>query len=553
MKPVLADPRSPIPVQFASGTAEEHDFYQARVRLFMGCIFLISGSFYLIDVAFSAPALGVDIAVLWAPKLFHLAATILAGTIWLVLRPPRSMAFLNRLDAGATIVLSTAYGLMAVAGLDADRLAPLMNLEPWRATTDPLMACSYVVVVRALIVPSRPGRTVWISLLAMLPIVMIGPYVLERATGELEVRFATMDLAMWSGAAIVVSAIASRVIYGLRAEVAKIRRLGQYTLEEKIGEGGMGIVYRASPAMLRRPTAIKLLRPDQLGGEGLQRFEREVQLTASLTHPNTVAIFDYGRTPDGIFYYAMEYLDGINLQRLVTDDGPQPPGRVIHLLVQVCGSLAEAHGVGLIHRDIKPGNILLVERGGVPDVVKVVDFGLAKRIGPADTAVTEFVTTTSAIQGTPLYMPPEALRSEATLDARSDLYALGAVGYFLLTGAPVFQAGTVVEVFAHHLNTVPQPPSRHAPHPVPAALDDMILRCLAKDPADRPADALTLRRELSQCPCDRPWTTEQAEAWWRGFRARRGAAARVGTGRLAPSAADIAVVRNQPRPAGTGT
>ena len=371
----------------------------------MGCIFLISGSFYLIDVAFSAPALGVDIAVLWAPKLFHLAATILAGTIWLVLRPPRSMAFLNRLDAGATIVLSTAYGLMAVAGLDADRLAPLMNLEPWRATTDPLMACSYVVVVRALIVPSRPGRTVWISLLAMLPIVMIGPYVLERATGELEVRFATMDLAMWSGAAIVVSAIASRVIYGLRAEVAKIRRLGQYTLEEKIGEGGMGIVYRASPAMLRRPTAIKLLRPDQLGGEGLQRFEREVQLTASLTHPNTVAIFDYGRTPDGIFYYAMEYLDGINLQRLVTDDGPQPPGRVIHLLVQVCGSLAEAHGVGLIHRDIKPGNILLVERGGVPDVVKVVDFGLAKRIGPADTAVTEFVTTTSAIQGTPLYMP----------------------------------------------------------------------------------------------------------------------------------------------------
>jgi serine/threonine-protein kinase len=539
-------------VQFASGTAEEHDFFQARVRLFSGCIFLISGSFYLIDVAFSAPALGVDIAVLWAPKLFHLAATILAGTIWLILRPPRSMAFLDRLDAGATIVLSTAYGLMAVAGLDADRLAPMMNLEPWRATTDPLMACSYVVVVRALVVPSRPWRTVWISVLAMLPIVVIGPYVLERATGGLEVRFATMDLAMWSGAAIVVSAIASRVIYGLRAEVAKIRRLGQYTLEEKIGEGGMGIVYRASPAMLRRPTAIKLLRPDQLGGESLQRFEREVQLTASLTHPNTVAIYDYGRTLDGIFYYAMEYLDGINLQRLVTDDGPQPPGRVIHLLVQVCGSLAEAHGVGLIHRDIKPGNILLVQRGGVPDVVKVVDFGLAKRIGPADTIETEFVTTTSVIQGTPLYVPPEALRSESTLDARSDLYALAAVGYFLLTGAPVFQAGTVVEVFAHQLHTAPDPPSRHAPHPVPAALDDIILRCLAKNPADRPADALTLQRELSQCPCDPPWTTGQAEAWWKGFRARRGDAAGVGTRRPAPSAVDIAVVRDRPRPAGAG-
>jgi serine/threonine-protein kinase len=540
-------------VQFASGTAEEHDFYQGRVRLFMGCIFLISGTFYLIDVAFSAPALGVDIAILWAPKLFHLAATILAGMIWLVLRRPRSMTFLNRLDAGATIVLSTAYGLMAVAGLDVDRLAPWMNLEAWRATTDPLMACSYVVVVRALVVPSRPGRTVWISLLAMLPIVMIGPYVLERANGGLEVRFATMDLAMWSGAAIVVSAIASRVIYGLRAEVAKIRRLGQYTLEEKIGEGGMGIVYRASPAMLRRPTAIKLLRPDQLGGESLQRFEREVQLTASLTHPNTVAIFDYGRTPDGVFYYAMEYLDGISLQRLVIDHGSQQPARVIHLLVQVCGSLAEAHGVGLIHRDIKPANILLVERGGVPDVVKVVDFGLAKRIRPADTVETEFVTTTSVIQGTPLYVPPEALRSEPTLDARSDLYALGAVGYFLLTGAPVFQARTVVEVFAHHLHTVPDPPSRHAPHPVPAALDDIILRCLAKDPADRPADALTLQRELSQCPCDPPWTTEQAAAWWKAFRARRGAEAGVRTDRPAPSAVDVAVVRNQPRPAGTAS
>jgi serine/threonine-protein kinase len=233
-----------------------------------------------------------------------------------------------------------------------------------------------------------------------------------------------------------------------------------------------------------------------------------------------VAIFDYGRTPEGVFYYAMEYLDGLNLDQLVAEDGPQRPARVVHLLEQVCGSLAEAHGAGLIHRDIKPANILLVERGGVPDVVKVVDFGLAKRVGPDEQGETVEVTTANVIQGTALYVSPEAVRNDPALDARSDLYAVGAVGYFLLTGAPVFQANTVVEVFSHHLHTPPEPLSRRAPGGVPAALENLIMRCLAKDAADRPESALALQRALTGCRCDPPWTAEDAAAWWAMRRAR---------------------------------
>jgi serine/threonine-protein kinase len=309
----------------------------------------------------------------------------------------------------------------------------------------------------------------------------------------------------------------SQTIYGLRKAVSDVRRLGQYTLEEKLGEGGMGVVYRASHAMLRRPTAIKLLLPDRSGKDALTRFEREVQRTAMLTHPNTVTVYDYGRTTDGIFYYAMELLEGATLDELVEVDGPQPEERVIHLLEQAAASLAEAHAAGLIHRDVKPGNILVVDRGGLSDLVKVVDFGLVKDVGlnARGEATTDVaLTMADAITGTPLYIAPETITAPETVDARADLYALGAVGYWLLTGTHVFGGRSILEVCGHHLHSVPEAPSARLGAPVASDLEAVILACLAKRPEDRPASAHVLRERLAACAAAGRWTNARAAQWW---------------------------------------
>ena len=314
---------------------------------------------------------------------------------------------------------------------------------------------------------------------------------------------------------MVVATLASQLIYGLREQVREARKLGQYTLEEKLGEGGMGVVYRARHAMLRRPTAIKLLPPEKAGQAALERFEREVQLTARLSHPNTVAVFDYGRTPDGVFYYAMEYLDGADLHTLVKADGPQPPARVAHVMRQVASALSEAHGIGLIHRDVKPENVILCERGGIPDVAKVVDFGLVRDLEQASAA-----SRADVVQGTPLYLSPEAITAPGKVDARGDLYALGAVGYFMLSGHHVFSGATLVEVCAHHLHTRPVPPSERLGRPLPAALEAIVLACLEKDPARRPATAALLQARLAAFAQDHPWSEDDARAWWDRWRER---------------------------------
>jgi serine/threonine-protein kinase len=311
---------------------------------------------------------------------------------------------------------------------------------------------------------------------------------------------------------VFLTALTSRTIFGLRARVREAVQLGQYTLLEKIGEGGMGVVYRARHALLRRPTAIKLLPPDRAGRFDLARFEREAQLTSLLTHPNTVSIYDYGRTADGVLYYAMEYLDGIDLETLVRLDGPQEPGRVVHLLRQMCSALDEAHQIGLIHRDVKPGNVLLCARGGDPDFVKVVDFGLVKSLdGPIDAAA----TAANQMVGTPLYMSPEAILTPDKVDARSDVYAVGAVGYFLLTGAAPFVGATTIEICGHHLHSLPLPPSERLGSPVPPRLERLILRCLDKSPDARPRGARSLAEELAGCTDVPPWSLERAAAWWR--------------------------------------
>lgn len=268
----------------------------------------------------------------------------------------------------------------------------------------------------------------------------------------------------------------------------------------------MGIVYRASHALLRRPTAIKLLARTTEGAA--RRFEREVQITARMTHPNTVSVFDYGRTPDGIFYYAMEYLDGVTLQDLVDELGPLSAPRAVHVLLQICGALAEAHSNGLVHRDIKPANVMLAQRGGLVDFVKVLDFGLVKE------AQTEDLKASSAnlIVGTPHYLAPEAVLDPRHVDARTDLYALGATAFFLLTGSPVFQGSSVVELCGHHLHSEAafSPADRER---IPEPVQAIVLACLAKKPAQRPETAAALATQLRNSGVD-AWSQEEAVAWW---------------------------------------
>jgi serine/threonine protein kinase len=292
-------------------------------------------------------------------------------------------------------------------------------------------------------------------------------------------------------------------------------RLGPYTLDEKIGEGGMGEVYRASHAYLKRPTVVKILRPERSSRQAVARFEREVQFTSQLAHPNTVAIFDYGRTDDDVFYYAMEYVDGTTLHSIVEKEGPLPEGRVIRVLRQICGSLQEAHAMGLVHRDIKASNILLCDRAGVPDFVKVLDFGLVKMMkGDVN------ITLPGSLTGTPLYMSPEAISSPDTLDGRSDLYAVGVLGYYLLTGRYVFDGRTGMDICRQHLTSEPEPPSAKGDATVSSQLESVLMRCLAKDRDERYSSGHELAEALAACPGADNWTRQDARHWWDERRSR---------------------------------
>ncbi len=296
-----------------------------------------------------------------------------------------------------------------------------------------------------------------------------------------------------------------------RTEAFRARQLNQYHLTKKLGAGGMGEVYLAEHQLLKRPCAVKLIRPSlSQKPRVLARFELEVRATARLSHWNTVEVFDYGRTADGTFYYVMEYLPGLSLQDLVNRHGPLPPGRIIYLLCQACDALREAHHTGLIHRDLKPPNIFAAYRGARYDVAKLLDFGLVKPVKEEQSAV---VTREGTVTGSPLYMAPEQIMRTHAADCRTDIYAMGAIAYFLLTGRPPFLGSDSMAVMVAHARDPVEPPSRHRSD-VPADLEHVVLRCLEKKPEDRYQDAESLARAFAACADAGSWSPARAEAWW---------------------------------------
>ncbi len=316
-------------------------------------------------------------------------------------------------------------------------------------------------------------------------------------------------LKMLVGTATAVAAVYT--IGTLRREVFEAKQLGQYKLREQIGSGGMGEVYLAEHQMMKRPCAIKMIRPEKAGDpKNLARFEREVRTSAKLSHWNNIDIFDYGRAEDGTFYYVMEFLPGFDLKKLVEKFGPLPAERVIYLLRQICDALGEAHGIGLIHRDIKPGNIIASERGGMYDVAKLLDFGLAK---PQAEFEAVGVTHDGHISGSPLYMAPEQVTNETMPDERSDIYGLGTVAYFMLTGKPPFDDLNPMKVMIKHVNDQPAPPSEIDPA-IPQDLENVVLRCLHKEPNRRFQSATELQTALDACAAAGGWTRQIARAWW---------------------------------------
>jgi eukaryotic-like serine/threonine-protein kinase len=386
-----------------------------------------------------------------------------------------------------------------------------------------VLLTSILILTYGIYVPKSWRRAALVSaVLALIPLASIlGTYqwyprdlqwVFEsRPDGVVPLRLFGAD-AVFLLTLAVISAFGAHTISGLRQQVVEARQLGQYRLGRRIGSGGMGDVYLAEHQLLKRPCAVKLIRPDELLKAGtIKRFEREVRINATLSHPNIVEIFDYGRTEDGVYYYVMEYLPGLSLAELVARHGPLPPERAVYLLRQVCLALHEAHEAGVIHRDIKPSNIFAARRGGRDDVAKLLDFGLVQ---PASTNLSAVPSRLGQIVGTPLYISPEQALGERTLEARSDIYSLGAVAYFLLTGRPPFDEGSAVAALIAHARDQALPPS-HFRDGVPDDLERVVMRCLAKAPSERYPDAESLERALAECACAGKWDKYQANRWWR--------------------------------------
>jgi serine/threonine-protein kinase len=439
----------------------------------------------------------------------NLSAVLASAALWWVARS-------RRFSAARLVDLGLVY---EVAICFIISIATYWQLYHSTKTLPNLTWVPAIVIFFPLILPGPPRRMLAAAIVAgaMGP---LGLLLLDR-WGKVEpVLDSYMSATVGSAFAVVFAYMGARVIYGLGREVAAARELGSYHLEERLGEGGMGEVWRARHRMLARPAAIKLIRRSLVGNEdrgisddAVRRFEREAQVIASLKSPHTVELFDFGVSDGGTLYYVMELLDGLDADTLVRRFGPLPAERAIHILRQVCHSLSEAESRDLVHRDIKPANVFLCRYGEEYDFVKVLDFGLVKTLDePAGAAPP--ITMETAIRGTPAFIAPEQALGGKVLDGRADIYATGCVAYWLLTGELVFTGETPMELVIHHARTPPTPPSARTEIQIPEALDRLVLACLAKDPNERPQTAKELSRRLADVGVGNAWTEERAREWW---------------------------------------
>jgi tRNA A-37 threonylcarbamoyl transferase component Bud32 len=419
----------------------------------------------------------------------------------------------EKLSPSVLLDLGYAYAVVSafVLGLVINRLpAPEVLSAAW----SPVAVWAFIFVV---VVPAQTWKTVVVAVLivAMDPLSLL----LLVASGQVApppVRAASFIPHL---SAVILAALVSRIVHRLGVKVTEAREMGSYQLEKLLGRGGMGEVWRARHRLLARPAAVKLVRPEVLGGDalsqqtGLRRFEREAQATALMHSPHTIHLYDFGMADDGTFYYVMELLEGFDTETIVKRFGPLPSERAIYFLQQICDSLGEAHEMGLIHRDIKPGNVYVCRYGRNVDFIKVLDFGLVKSRGEAESRDVK-LTADDAVSGTPGYMAPEQILGKLPLDARVDIYALGCLAYWLVTGELVFKGATVMETMVQHVRERPVPPSQRTELDIPASLERVILRCLEKDPDKRPQSSDELSQLLRACEVNAPWTHERARDWW---------------------------------------
>ena len=514
---LLAPQASPSPSNTRTGpTGLPGDLLSqsaARLRaiaLLYAAAYFFAGFFQPLLTAESRALLFASVTY-WAPGVTSIGLALLVAGITRRERLPLPLV----MSIGLTFEVISSYFIAAAEFLLDPQVAGMLN--HW-------MGLSWVAVWTLLftvVVPTRPRRALIAASTSAAAVPVMAGIALATNTvpspPHPQQFFFTF---VFPYVLVVVMAyVAARVVYSLGSEVRRARELGSYQLVERLGQGGMGEVWRARHRLLARPAAIKLIRPSLVEGRSAisdeiqHRFQREAEAIASLRSPHTVELFDFGVADDGAFYYVMELLDGLDAETLVKRTGPLPAGRVIHVLRQICHSLSEASTRGLVHRDIKPANIFLCRYGEEHDFVKVLDFGLVKAT-QASAAMGPGLTQEMAVHGTPAFIAPEQALAASTVDGRADIYATGCVAYWLLTGRLVFTGATPMALVMQHLQTTPTAPSAHTELPVPRALDELVLACLAKDPAARPQSAKELSLRLAAIEGAGPWTEEQARTWW---------------------------------------